>query len=151
MNIRKLIKEQLERIFNEEIPGAQPAIQGMEILNHFPFNKLPETRATVNWSQRGVSGWGDVFLPAIDGNGTSQITSKEDIIGNQPFTHPKTGHVSQSAGYITDFKNRFGEEPMFKIDSSAPWYGRVQVVNEPYLANKQQHDQAVTAYGTSGD
>jgi len=150
MKLRKFIQEQIGQILSENnFPGK--VIKGFEILNYFPFNKLPDTRDMVNWSNRGVNGWGDVYLPAIDGNGMQQITSKDDVSGHEPWAHPKTGHVIQNAGYIEDFKKAFGEEPMFMLDPAASWFGKVQVINEPYLQRKDLHNKAVQDFGTQGD
>lgn len=147
MKIRQFIKEQLEIILSENnsLPGK--VINGFEILNYFPFNKLPETRDDVNWSNRGVNGWGDVLIPSLDGNGMEQILAKDDIVGAKPWAHPKTGNVVQNAGYIKNFKNKFGEEPMFILTPSAPWFGKVSVINEPY--NKKR--DTIQSFDIEGD
>ena len=134
MNIRKLIREQIESILNEENPLSGPAIKGFEILNHFPFSKLPEARANVNWSNRGVSGWGEVHVPAFDGNGMSTFFAKDDVME-----------------YMEGFKNKFGEEPLFIINPTAEWYGKIRVINEPYQKAKALYDKAVQSFGTEGD
>ena len=131
MNLRKLIKEQLERIFEEQ---SQNAIVGLDIINHFPFDKLPETRQQVDFNNRDVNGWGSVQLPSTDGNGLQTIFSKEEV-----------------SIYLENFTNTFGEEPVFVIDSSAPWYGRIIVINEPYVKRKDLHNKAVQDFGTKGD
>jgi hypothetical protein len=153
MDIRKIIKEQLQKLMEEDSPlfGSEDAVVGAEILNHFPFNKLPETRAQVDWSNRGVPAWGDVQIPSIDGNGLTSITSKDDIIGGESWSHPKTGHVTHNPGYIALFKQKYGEEPRFLINPTAPWYGKITVLNAPYLKAKDMHDKGVQSFGTEGD
>lgn len=134
MNIRKLIREQIGNILNEEMPISEPVITGLEVLNHFPFNKLPETRNDVDWSNRGVSNWGDVHVPSLDGNGLTQMFGKDDVID-----------------YVNQFNKKFGEEPNFKLDASAPWFGKIKVLNEPYIKSKELTDKAIKSFGTEGD
>lgn len=131
MNLRKLIKEQLERIFEEQ---SQNTIVGLDIINHFPFDKLPETRQQVDFNNRDVNGWGSVQLPSTDGNGLQTIFSKEEVFR-----------------YIEKFKSEFGEEPMFVLNPSAPWYGRITITNEPYIKKKELYNNAVNSFGTEGD
>jgi hypothetical protein len=125
MNLRKLIKEQLERIFEEQ---SQNAIVGLDIINHFPFDKLPETRKQVDFNNRDVNGWGSVEIPSTDGNGLQTVFSKEEVFR-----------------YIEKFKSEFGEEPMFVLNPSAPWYGRITITNEPYIKRKELYNNAVNS------
>lgn len=134
MNIRNFIREQLEKIVGENSTPTKP-IKGFEILNYFPFNKLPETRDLVDWSNRGVNGWGDVFVPSLNGNGMQQILAKDDMVGSEPWAHPKTGNIVKDEGYIENFKKKFGDEPIFVMNPSAEWFGKITVINDAYKKN----------------
>lgn len=81
------------------------AIVGLDVLNYSPFSDLPETRAEVDWSNRPK-----VYLPAVDGEGMLNILSKADMYGYET-QGPKMVH--KFPGYISDFKNKFGEDPIF--------------------------------------
>ncbi len=151
MSLRKLIREELDKILKEENGLPSSEIRGFEILNHFPFNKLPNTKKEVNWSNKDVAGWGEVHLPSIEGPGLLGIYCKEDILGAEPWSNPKTGQVIQNPGYIENFKNKFGEEPVFVINPEAPWFSKIEVLNEPYLRDKGKLDSNIQSYGTDGD
>ena len=114
-------------------------IVGLDILNHFPFNQLPDTRKDADWV-KGVAGWGKVYLPSIDSNGLTQIVAKEDFTYRE-VKGPKMVH--KFSGYIEEFKDRFGEEPVFKINPEGSWYDKVVVINPKYLESKEIYDKGM--------
>jgi len=120
----------------------EEGIVGLDILNHFPFNQLPDTRKGADW-QRGVPGWGKVYLPSIDSNGLTQIIAKDDFTYRE-VNGPKMVHKFN--GYIQDFKQKFGEEPIFKITPEADWYDKIQIINPKYLESKGIHDRGVQSW-----
>jgi hypothetical protein len=117
-------------------------IVGLDILNHFPFNQLPDTRKDADW-QMGVPGWGKVHLPSIDSNGLTQIVAKDDFTYRE-FQGPKMVHKFD--GYIQDFKDKFGEEPIFKINPEGSWYDKVQVINPKYLESKEIYNRGMQSW-----
>lgn len=131
MNIRQYIRESLERMFETE--STQDVIKGSDIMNHFPFNVLPETRSDVDWRNRDVKGWGSVQVPSINADAYTSITSKDDIIGGESWKNPKTGFVINNPGFIQEFQKKYGEEPLFVLNPSAVWYDKVKIVNESYV------------------
>jgi hypothetical protein len=125
MNIRKLIQEELKKVFEQE----DREIKGLDILNYFPFSELPETRSGADW-QNGVPGWGTVNVPSLDtSDAQQQIASKQDFVYHE-FQGPKMMHKFD--GYIDIFKKKFGEEPVFRIHPDAPWYGKVEILNPKF-------------------
>ncbi len=108
MDLRKIIKEEIEKVFDNS-----NKIVGLDILNHFPFSNLPETAADSNYKTRDVAGWGPVIVPKIgSGDNGQQILSKDDIIGTE-FQGPKIMHKFD--GYIESFRKKYGEDPIFEL------------------------------------
>ena len=132
MNIRKFIKESIERVLMQEKDGA--AIVGADILNHFPFDKLPENREQVDWNNRGVNGWGDVHVPSVDAHGLSTMLGKDDVMA-----------------YLRKFSARFGEEPMFVLNPTGLWFDKIKVVNPKYIEAETSVTNAIKQFGTEGD
>lgn len=125
MDIRKVIQEELQGVFEQE----NMEIKGLDILNHFPFSDLPETRESSDW-KNGVSGWGKVYVPSLNSSDAQQqIVSKKDLVYHE-VQGPKMLHKFD--GYIDIFKKRFGEEPIFSINSNAPWHSRVEILNPKF-------------------
>jgi hypothetical protein len=125
MDIRKIIKEELSMVFESDDKG----IKGLDILNHFPFSDLPETRKDSDWKV-GVSGWGKVYVPSVESPGSStQIASNEDFVYRE-VKGPKMIHKID--GYIIDFKNKFGEEPIFKINPNVPKHEMIEILNTSF-------------------
>lgn len=141
MDIRKIIREQLESMFAENT--SDNVIVGLDIINHFPFNKLPDTINDVDWKSREIPGWGQIHIPALNGNGLTAINSKDAIIGGESWSHPKTNHVLDNHGFISDFKNKYGEEPKFVLNPSAPWFSKIEIINESYLQAKSLYNNIV--------
>jgi hypothetical protein len=132
MNIRKFIKESIERAMMQENEGQ--TITGADILNYFPFDKLPEDRQQVDWKNRGVNGWGEIHVPAIDGNGLSTMHGKDDVMS-----------------YLQQFSSKFGEEPMFVLNPSGLWFDKIKVINPKYTESKNAVSNAISQFGTEGD
>jgi hypothetical protein len=125
MNIRKIIKEELEKVFESEEKG----IVGLDILNHFPFSELPEKRVDGSFSNN-IDGWGKIQIPDLGSEGSlTQIVSKEDFI-NHEFKGPKMTHKYE--GYINKFKRKFNEEPIFKINPNGNWYDKIEIINPKF-------------------
>jgi hypothetical protein len=102
-------------------------IVGMDIVNHPPFNDLPETRDDVDWNFRG-----NVHIPSVeDGDAMEQVVAKDDITGRELTL--KDGTSKKVDGYIEKFNQRFGEEPTFVLDPTAEWYGRVKIINPKFV------------------
>ena len=93
MNLRKYIRESLERLISEN----DGAITGMEIVNLPPFSNLPENRKMVDWNNRG-----EAYLPSVDTNGKTHILSKEDLFR-----------------YMRDFEGKYGEQPRFSMNNGS--------------------------------
>lgn len=140
MNLRKFIRESIERMMSENTDGQ--TVVGAEILTVPPFSMLPDTRKDVDWNNRG-----DVYLPSVNAIGKTQIFSKDDITGQEPWTHPKSNKTFKFSGYVEQFKNKFGEEPIFSINSN----GTVEIMNEPYLQYVNKTSDAISNFGTEGD
>jgi hypothetical protein len=132
MNIRKFIKESVERAMMQENEGQ--TITGADILNYFPFDTLPEDRQQVDWKNKGVNGWGEVHVPAVDGNGLVNMLGKDDIMS-----------------YLQQFSSKFGEEPMFVLNPSGLWFDKIKVVNPKYTGEKNDLSNAISQFGTEGD
>ena len=102
---------------------------GMEVLAQYPFNKLPDIRANVDWSNRGVSGWGEISIPSISNSDAQQgVFGQDDVIE-----------------YINGFKNKFGEEPIFTIHPNGAWYEKIKITNPSFLTWKAEGDKAKQA------
>jgi Zn-finger nucleic acid-binding protein len=117
-------------IGEEEGDNTSNQVVGLDILNVFPFSQLAQSRKDVNWQDRSVEGWGPVYLPSVDDSDSqTQIFSKDDIIGYE-FQGPKMLH--KYAGYVGEFKQKFGEEPIFSLHPEEPWFGKVKIINPKY-------------------
>lgn len=125
---------------NEE--NTPNGIVGLDILNHEPFSKLPETRSEMGDYKTRM----ELSLPSVETSDASTIIfSKADLIGYE-FQGPKMMH--RISGYVSDFKNKFGEEPIFVELNSTPdgRRGSAKVANQVYLDWKYQGDEAKRAY-----
>jgi hypothetical protein len=124
MNLRKIIQESIQQLF--EAHQDRGPFKGMEILGQFPFSKLPDVRANVNWNQRDVIGWGAVQIPSLsDGDALSTAFGQDDVID-----------------FIKGFTDKFGEEPVFMIYPNAPWYGKITVVNPQFVQWRESYGKA---------
>lgn len=109
-----------------EEDGNNQGIKGMDILNYFPFTELSNSRE--EGYTRNVSGWGDVQIPSLDGEGLTQIPSKEDMVR-----------------FIKGFSGNFGEEPIFTLNPSGVWYDKIKVINPKFLSHQMAAKDAKSA------
>ena len=124
-NIRKVIREEFSKVFEQDMGG----IKGIDILNHFPFSELPETKKEADW-QNGISGWGKVYVPSLDtSDGQQQVVSKDDFTYTE-FQGPKMMH--RFDGYVDIFNKKFGDEPIFAINPDADWHSKVEILNPKF-------------------
>jgi hypothetical protein len=116
-------------------------ILGLDILNHEPFSNLPNTRSETGDYKTRM----ELKLPSIDISDASTIIySKSDLTGYE-VEGPKMVHKFD--GYILDFKNKFGEEPIFvDLETSGNRYGGAKIANQSYLDWKYQGDEAKRSY-----
>jgi hypothetical protein len=124
---------------NEE--NTPNGIVGLDILNHEPFSRLPETRREMGDYKSRM----ELSLPSIDVSDAKVIIySKSDLIGHE-FEGPKMVHKFD--GYILGFKNKFGEEPIFvDLKSDGTRFGGANVSNQSYLDWKRRGDDAKLSY-----
>ena len=116
-------------------------IVGLDILNHEPFSSLPDTRSEMSDYKTRM----ELKLPDIETSDASTIIfSKADLTGYE-FQGPKMMH--KISGYISSFKNKFGEEPIFvDLESRGGKFGGAKVANQSYLDWKYQGDEAKRSY-----
>lgn len=136
MNIRKIVREHLEQIF--EAHQDRGPFKGMEILNQYPFSKLPEDRMSVDWKNRGVKGWGEVRVPSVeDVDSMTSVFGKDDVVD-----------------YIKRFVKKFNEEPIFSIHPNEVWFNKIKIVNPKFNDWQKEYGAAkqswINQYG-SGD
>lgn len=93
MDIRKIIKEQIENLFNENF-ATESEIVGGQIISH--LHDLPAVRAEVNWNHPRTF----YQTPSL-GNANAELSVFDK---------------AQMAEYISEFERKFGEKPYFKID-----------------------------------
>jgi hypothetical protein len=133
--IRKEVREALDPEFDKaqnklfkmatgEDPGSKrlnkPRPKGMEILGQFPFNQLPLTRKDVDWNNRGVEGWGMVYLPSLAGGDVVDTMFDQD----------------QVKEFVEDFKNEYNEEPIFSIDSTS---NKIRIINPKFTEWRENY------------
>jgi hypothetical protein len=116
-------------------------ILGLDILNHEPFSNLPNTRSEMGDYTTRM----ELSLPSIETSDASTIIfSKADLTGYE-FQGPKMMH--KISGYISSFKNKFGEEPIFvNLESKGGKFGGAKVANQSYLDWKYRGDEAKRSY-----
>ena len=88
--------------------GGKSAV-GLDILNVAPFSELPETYADANASTLNLR------VPSLNGGGPTEVTTKQFFKPHvvkqiPPYTHRPDHNY---AGYIAEFKQLFGVEPVF--------------------------------------
>lgn len=130
--------ENSDMMTEEDTPNG---IVGLDILNHEPFSNLPETRSDMGDYTTRM----ELKLPSIETSDASTIIfSKSDLTGYE-FQGPKMMH--KISGYISSFKNKFGEEPIFvDLESTGSKFGGAKVANQSYLDWKYQGDEAKRSY-----
>lgn len=120
-------------------------VVGMDILNYEPFSNLPDNNTDITDYKSRIQ----LTLPSIqtpDANTT--IFSKSDLTGSE-VQGPKMVH--KFSGYISDFKNKFGEEPIFiEFNTSSDGKtGGAKIANQTYLDWKTKGDEAKMNYLSS--
>ena len=124
MDIRKLIKEEIESFLNkvEGIPGS-------EIVKY--LNDLPETRDEVNWTHPRTL-YTIPSLENIDGN--IQVYDKEFFTGwDRPYARQGKLIPHKGIGYVAEFEKIFGEKPIFKINGR-----NIKILNSKFLSWKER-------------
>ena len=140
--IRKEVREALNDPFNKaedelfrmvtgKKPGSmglnKPRPKGMEILGQFPFNALPATKEDVDLNNRGVDGWGNIYLPSLsDGDVTVTMFSQDQV-----------------KDYVEKFKQEYNEEPVFSIDSTQK---KIRVTNPKFTEWQNKYIQGKAEY-----
>lgn len=101
----------------------QESVVGIDILNYEPFKSLPD--------ERGEESTNRVTLPSLDtADARVSMRSKTDFIDHEVKGPYK---IHKMAGYITMFKSKFGEEPVFtNIQTNGSYIG-ANISNESFL------------------
>lgn len=139
MDIRKLIKEEIESLFN----GGN-VINGMEIVNY--LKDLPETRDEVNWSNPRTF----YTIPTIDNSfANTEVLDKEFFTGwNRPYMRQGKSVPSNGEGYISEFQRVFGEQPIFKINGR-----NIDVLNPKFKEGRKNSEfsnpHPIQSFGTT--
>lgn len=130
--------EDSDMMTEEDAPNG---IVGLDILNYEPFSNLPQTRGDMGDYTTRM----ELKLPSIEtSDASTTIFSKSDLTGYE-FQGPKMIH--KISGYISSFKNKFGEEPIFvDLESKGGRFGGAKVANQSYLDWKYQGDEAKRSY-----
>lgn len=135
-------KREEERPIGEEdeMMSQGEQIVGANILNHFPFTDLPEDRS--EGYSKDVKGWGTVYLPSIDGEDSqTQIPTRKDVAGIYNWSHEFKGkvHSGQRIGWIDQFIEKYGEQPVFVMNPEAPWHSKIKVINPKFIERRKQY------------
>jgi len=119
----------MEVVSISEIDGEsnENGVVGLDILNYEPFKSLPETRGeSGDYTTRM-----DLRLPSLEiADATESIFSKKDFLDYE-YQGPKMVHTH--TGYITRFKQKFGEEPIFVNITGGGRKGSAEISNEKFL------------------
>lgn len=128
MNLRKIIQESIEQLF--EAHKDRGPFKGMEILTQFPFSKLPDVRANVDWGKKDVLGWGAVQIPSLsDGDALSTVFGQDDVIN-----------------FVQEFIKKYGEEPIFMLHPNEAWYGKIKVINPKFVQWREDYGKSKQAW-----
>lgn len=119
---------------NEDETSQPNGINGLDILNHEPFNTLPNSSAEVDWNNRN-----DVFLPSLQhGDSLTQVFSKDEVVD-----------------YVKSFTEKNGEEPVFSLNSSAVWFDKIKIMNPSFNEKRGKYvsdkDAALKKFGTTNE
>ena len=125
---RKLTKEQKLA----ETEGQPKGIVGLDILNHEPFASLPQSRDINNMRN-------DVKIPSIqDGDVMNTMMEKDSV-----------------EKWISEFKRRFKEEPIFELNPEGVWYDKIRVINKVFKDWQNQYIQgkaaALSSFGSKDE
>jgi hypothetical protein len=118
--------QDMEVVTISEVDQANGVV-GLDILNQPPFSNLPETRReTGDYTTRM-----EPRLPSLETPDASTIMfSKQDFIDHE-FQGPKMMHKFD--GYVTLFKKKFGEEPIFINIKDEGRRGSADIANEKFI------------------
>lgn len=139
MDIRKLIKEEIESLFNDG-----NAIKGMEIVSY--LKDLPETRDGVNWASPRTF----YIIPTIDNSfAHTEVFDKEFFTGwNRPYMRQGKPVPNSGEGYIAEFQKVFGEQPIFKINGR-----NIDVLNPKFKEGRNSSEfsnpHPIQSFGTT--
>ena len=111
-------------------------IVGLDILNYEPFSSLPNTRSEMGDYRNRV----ELRLPSLEtADADITIFSKDDLTGYES-QGPKMVH--KYGGYISNFKDKFAEEPVFiELNQKGARIG-----NDVYLKWKEQNYDAKASF-----
>lgn len=128
MDIRKLIKEQLESLFENN--GGK--IIGADIVSY--LNDLPQTRDEVNWNSPRTK----YDIPALDNRDAhTEAYDKEFFTGwDRPYLNKGKMIPHSGPGYVYEFESKFKEKPIFRI------HGRqIEILNPKFIAWKSRNPE----------
>jgi len=112
--------------------AGESGVVGLDILNHAPFSNLPETRKEMGDYTTRM----EPTLPSLQDEDASIIMfSKQDFVDHE-VQGPKMVH--EFDGYITLFKKKFGEEPIFINIEDKGRFGRADIANEKFIEWKNR-------------
>ena len=112
--------------------AGESGVVGLDILNHAPFSNLPETRKEMGDYTNRM----EPTLPSLqDADGSVIMFSKQDFVDHE-VQGPKMMHKFD--GYITLFKKKFGEEPIFINIEDKGKFGRADIANEKFIEWKNR-------------
>lgn len=138
MNIRKLIREELAAIFEQN----NTSIKGIEILNF--LQDLPQTRDEVNWSNNPR-----IFytIPSLENsNAHTEVYDKEFFTGwDRPYSRQGKMIPHKGLGYIAEFEKQFGEAPIFRMNGR-----EIEILNPKFIhwRNKGSNSQDISGLGS---
>lgn len=129
-------------------------IVGKDIMNYFPFTELNEDRSQ-EWTGN-VKGWGEVKVSSVNGEDScTVIPTKKDMYGVYEFSHTHRGVVRnyRYIGWIDEFIQIYGEEPIFRINPDGAWYEKIEVLNEKFIKRRKEYSDSkmagIEALGTT--
>ena len=116
--IRKLIREELESMFNQD------GIVGTDIVNY--LTDLPKTRIEVKWNNpRTFYNIPDLQNP----NAHTEAYDKDFFTGwDTHYIRQGKALPYKGEGYVSEFENSFGEKPIFKINGR-----KIEILNPKFI------------------
>ena len=144
MDIRKLIREQMESLFGQN-SGYENGIVGSEIVGH--LNDLPQTREEVDFNANPRITYS--IPDIINGNATVLVFEKEFFTGwDRPYMRQGKEIPHKGLGYVAEFKKKFGEEPIYKINGR-----EIDILNPNFnewrKGNISQVEKAISQFGST--
>lgn len=109
---------------NEDVEEGSKII-GKDILNHFPFNELPQTREGVDF-HKGIEGWGKIQVPSLPSSDSmTTMFSVDDVLE-----------------YLDDFVKYESEEPIFELNPEGAWFDKIKIVNDTFTEKRKRYSDA---------